>query len=89
MLSGLQGCICYRIRQYTILNKNIFCCKHSLQNKNYKIFHFDNNTDPNKLAGAHFYWNGLTVIVSQMFVLTIIKNTLLYYLKLYIDNIAH
>ena len=41
-------------------------------------FRFNNNTDSNKLSGAHLYWTVLTAIVSKMFVLTIIKKGLFY-----------
>ena len=31
---------------------------------------FDNNTDPNKLSGAYFYWTVLTAIVSKKITLS-------------------
>ena len=30
------------------------------------MLRFDNNTDSNKLLGAHFYWTVLTAIVSNI-----------------------
>ena len=53
------------------------------------MLRFNNNADSNKLSEAHVYWTVLTLVVSKMFVLTIIKEILNYLPLSFIDTIAH